>query len=116
MEAVLAVALILSLVLNAYLARGQRAAFEAVAAALGAAQAYQELSSFWHRVAQRFQALAAAREGMDAILSGDADVALEHPDPAVQAEANKMMTDLLRLRQMLRQGRGAGAPGSSADN
>ena len=113
---VLLVLLVCSVVLNVVLVRVQKEALPTIRLALEAAKKRGELASFWHRVAQEFQSLAMAKEGVKAILEGVPGIVMEHPDPAVQTEANKMMADLGRLAQKLDTARGLETRGSGADN
>ena len=112
----LAVLASLSIVLNLYLLWSHRNGFGAIRAALQVAKDQQVLASFWKRVAQRYQSLIASKETLKAILDGEENVTFEHPDPAVQADANRMMTDLRRLAQKLHTAEGLRTKGSEEAN
>lgn len=105
----------LSIILNLYLLWSHRNGFEAIRAALQVAKDQQILASFWKQVAQRFQALAASKEVLKAVLDGAEGITFEHPDPAVQADANRMMIDLRRLAQKLQLDEGLRTKDSRAD-
>ena len=68
------------------------------------AQEYKSAASAWKQFAEKVRCLATATEGIKAILDGE-DIVLEHPDPVMQAEANRLMTDLKRLAQQLQTAR-----------
>jgi hypothetical protein len=106
----------LSIILNGYLLWSHRNGFAAIRAALQVAKEQQDLASFWKQTAQRFQSLAASKEFIKAILDGEEGAFMEHPDPAVQADANKMMADLKRLAQKLQAAKGLRTKGSDEVN
>lgn len=109
-------ALIISVLANAYLLRTMGQAWGAVRAGLDAAKRHEELSSFWKDVSLKFQSLVMAKETLKAILDGEENMAFEHPDPAQQGEANRMMADLRRLAQKLQTAEGLRTKGSDAAN
>jgi len=57
--------------------------------------------TFWKLLAQRFENLIFAETTIDAIMN-DIDVTAEHPDPAEQAQANKMIANLKRLAEKVK--------------
>jgi hypothetical protein len=71
--------------------------------------------TYWKLLAQRFENLIFAEETIEAIMN-DIDVTAEHPDPAEQAQANKMITNLKRLAEKVKLANGLKTKGSDETN
>lgn len=73
-------------------------------------------ASAWRKTSHEILALLRARDTVEAMVETDLDWTAVHPDPADQAEANRMITELKGHVEMIRRARGVEVKGSKAPN
>ena len=96
MDTFLLVFLVLSVMLNIFLVSMLKSGGNAMQDATKLLREAHQSVTYWKLLAQRFESLVHAKEYVKAVFKG-IDVTAEHPDPAQQIEANKMIANLKRL-------------------
>lgn len=115
MENLLIVFLALSLMVNAFLLGMLRTGAKTMQNATELIKGWHASSTYWKLLAMRFESLVHAKEITKMVFEG-IDVVPEHPDPAEQAQANKMITNLKRLAEKVKLANSLQTKGSDETN